>query len=173
MKKIKNKKRKSIGKKADLLPEDTAKFILEIVALVIISSFVISAVIFFWPFNKNLSLNQAIDQLEKTKVRSEQVYKTGERAEIDDFFPPKTWFLRTFADNDFPIGECRKSIGCLCICEGVNCDDKNNMRCQGFNFEIRVDSDFGSKTGAMRLNEIEILDVYKEGDVIKIKRKLE
>jgi len=191
-KKDETMKNRNMNKKAEqLLGEHTVNGIIEILVIVILVGFVIAAVIFFWPSADDSHLKQAINQLNKVVVKVNSVYENGEEESLD-IFPPQGWFLRTFPDYDFPEGECRRKNNCLCICKSMVCDDKKALKCEGFDYEVEVVGDIvgdnlggGSYPvvggigevvesepteleGIMELDAVEVLKVFKEGDIVKI-----
>ena len=174
-----------MNKKADqLLGEHTVNGIVEILVIVILVGFVIVAVIFFWPSAEDTYLKQAIDQLNKVVAKVNHVNENVEEESLD-IFPPAGWYLKTFPNYDFPEGECRRKASCLCICKTMSCDDKRTIKCEGFDYEVKVAesirgvasggaigyaSDPGSVIEIMRLDAVEVLKVFKEEDIVKIKR---
>jgi hypothetical protein len=176
---------RKFNKKGDqLLGEHTVNGVVEILVIVILVGFVITAVILFWPSTYENYLRQANDQLNKLVIKANHVNENGEEESLD-IFPPAEWYLRTFSDYDFPEGECRRKNSCLCICKTLSCNDKNAMKCEGFDFEVKVAEgirgrasggvmgyapDPGIISELMRLDSVEVLKVFKEEGVVKIKR---
>jgi len=196
-----------MNKKAEstLLGEHGVNGIISIIVLVILIGFVFTAVIFFWPSAEDTHLKQAINQLNKIVAKVNHVYEwedlgecVGEEClelseETLDIFPPSGWFLRTFPDYDFPEGECRRKNSCLCICKSIACDDKKELKCEGFDFDVEVLGDYETSqyipspsgvppvrhdsrslkikySGLMKLEPVEVLKVFKEEDIVKIRK---
>ncbi len=91
--------------------------------------------------NEGTDLEQAQSQLLKVKEVADNTFENKEPGRIETFFSPaKNWFLRSFsessADNlqDFPQS-CIGKIGCLCICDNLNCDGASS--CIGVNYDLR------------------------------------
>ena len=129
-------------------------------------------------FTGSNELEKAANQLEKIADVVKTVQQTGEESRTE-FFPIKNWFLVTFPDYDFPDGECRDSkiFSCLCICEDIDCNVKRI--CEGFEFDVKVDSVYNdnyivtSKEIPEVLRTIQSayeLKIFKEGNTVKIRR---
>jgi len=134
-------------------------------------------------FSDENSLKKAEAELDKIALVVEDVQESGEEDSLI-IFPPQSWVLRTFPDSNFPIGECRGAVDCLCICNEANCYSKK--KCKGFNFEVEVDGSYSdvdpilvegaplSKStyeNAIKLEEVNELKISKENSIIKIRRK--
>ena len=176
-----------LNKKADVsfMGGRVANMIIAALVIVILITFIASAVIFFWKNSKSNDLKSANKQLDKILVKIMSVRDSGEDGSVG-IFPPSGWYLRTFPDYDFPmIDECRNAVSCLCMCQGSNCGDLEMVGCKGFNFIVKVDgrlrrsasggaigyaSDPGYVEEAIVFrNSVETLNIIKEGEVIKIK----
>ena len=51
-------------------------------------------------------------------------------------FPPNLWYLRGFPNYDFPEGECRSAVGCICICDEEYC--RTQKKCEGFSYDVQL-----------------------------------
>ena len=138
-------------------------------------------------FTDSNELEKAGRQLEKIADVIKTVQREGKESRTE-FFPIKGWFLRTFKNYNFPEGECRDSkvVSCLCICEELDCNSKR--KCEGFEFDTKVDETFRQYAGissgqgvatdpynyvdeVLELKESAYeLSIFKEEDIIKIKR---
>lgn len=83
------------------------------------------------------------NELEKATIQLEKIIETinkvkGTETEIKvEIFSPENWFLVTFP-LEFPYGECRGKKECLCICKGYECNNPNYIKCESFDFEVKV-----------------------------------
>ena len=153
---------------------------LVIVAVVLFAGFKILGNIF-----DNNKEARAEDQLDKFETVAEEVFQSGEEKSVEIFPPDKKWVFRSFPDYNFPLGQCRNSIGCVCMCEGVDCESL--IQCRGFPFDIEVVGDYSetdtqlsavsggvSSTNeyksVLELSPIQKLDVFREGEIVKIRR---
>ncbi len=133
-------------------------------------------------FSDENSLKKAEAELDKIALVVDDVQESGDEKSAT-IFPPNSWVLRTFPKSDFPIGECRGAVDCLCICKDVNCESEKV--CKGFSFEVEVDDSYEKSGGmvpfggavstssyenAIELEEVEELKISKEDGVIKIRR---
>ena len=127
-------------------------------------------------------LKKADSELNKIRLVIDEVQESGNEKKII-IFPPKGWVLKTFPKSDFPIGECRGAVDCLCICKEANCESEK--KCKGFSFEVEVDEGYeiGLPTipkgapflkipikNTIKLEELDELKIFKENSVIKIRR---
>lgn len=157
----------------------------------IIAAIVIVLIVYLgirlWNLSGESKIQRASEQMEVI----EAVMKIARERNIPrnfEIFPPVNWYLRTFSNNDFPTGYCnsRGDIGCLCFCDKLECYGRNY--CKGFGFKVQVIgvhegyepvagnvaggsySNYKKTEGVLKLGEIEKLTVFKEGEIIKIKR---
>ena len=180
IRKIKNKKG------SIFLGEHTVNLVITVIAIVILLylGFKILGI-----FTQKNELEKAGSQLEKISNVVKKVWESNIESNVD-FFPIKFWFLRTFKDYDFPVGECRDNriVSCLCICEDVSCKNPSKRKCEGFEFNVKVDEvylesktvgDPGSGLGKVEFIESEEifklreaiyeLNIFKENDIVFIK----
>ena len=127
------------------------------------------------------------NQMNKISELAETIFREGGEGKVEIHPPGEGWIVRTFADlyNDFPSGQCRGAIGCVCMCDGVDCD--NLVRCEAFPFDIEVVGDYNQRVSglsgevgggdldnkvgtALRLGSIQRLILFKDGDLVKIRR---
>lgn len=157
----------------------------------IIAAIVILLIVYLgirlWYISGDNKIERAQEQMEviEAAMKSARELNIPKNFEI---FPPVKWYLRTFSNYDFPTGFCngKKDIGCLCFCDKLDCTGRNY--CKGFEFDVSVNETLESyyeklsgvneaylptreKTrGVLELEEIEKLTVFKDRDIIVIKR---
>ena len=138
-------------------------------------------------FDKNNDEIRIKDQMKKVRELAETIFREGGEGKVEIHPPGEGWIVRTFADlyNDFPSGQCRGAIGCVCMCDGIDCD--NLVRCEAFPFDVEVIGDYNQRVSglssevgsgdldnkvstALELGSIQRLILFKDEDLVKIRR---
>ena len=148
------------------------------VLVVVILAFLVYKMVFIW--DDGNKLESAGESLEGIVSKIEVVNSESVEGKII-VFPPENWFLMTFPDYDFPVGECFKENSCLCICDSVSCS--GSKKCEGFGFDVEVDSVYGEFAGVsldgvserklkgvLKLSSSEELIIVKEENVVLVRR---
>ncbi|MEK6871934.1 MAG: hypothetical protein AABX16_03460 [Nanoarchaeota archaeon] len=168
------------------LTEDTGKIVLAVICVVILLGF--AAKLFFFVKADSEAATMKT-QLETLTLAIQQSSTEGQE-KIIELFPKTGWYLRSFPDNDFPQGNCRGGIGCICFCKNVECTDKRE--CSSFSFDVFVEEEifsgysldervtYGEQENkaivaeriesVLELQSIEVLRIFPQGDFIVIKR---
>ena len=160
-----------------LLGESVVKIIVAVLVIVILSVLIYNTVFIWIDGNK---LEKAGEALEGIVSKIEVVNLENVEGRIT-VFPPENWFLMTFPDYDFPIGECFKDNSCICICDSVSCSGAK--KCEGFSFYVRVDEvyeDFGGvglegvskkeRKEILKLKSSEEIVIVKESEIVLVRR---
>ncbi len=156
-----------------------------VVALVIISLIMFAGFKILGTVFENNKEAKAEDQLEKVEEVAKRVFQNGQKDFVGVSPPEPDWIIRTFDDYNFPFGQCRGFLGCVCMCDNVDCTDL--VRCEGFDFDVEVVGDYSDRvigpggvygggdidydvSSAIMLEAIQKLTLIKEGDIVKISR---
>lgn len=111
-----------------------------IISLAVILLLVIFVVKVYYLFKGGNELEKMKKQMENLvfsiKEVQEKVCEEKECEQTTLLFPTPGWYLKSFPDYDFPQGECRGAIGCLCICNDVQCGKLK--QCEGFKFDVQL-----------------------------------
>ncbi len=115
-----------------LLGETTVRIIISLIVVIILIVFITKL---YGIWSEDNKIKKITKQLENIVFNINEVNEKGNEKKLL-VFPEVNWYLKSFPDYDFPIGECRGDIGCLCFCEDVSC---NKLRkCEGFEFDVQV-----------------------------------
>lgn len=106
-----------------------------VIAAIVIVLLIIFGFKLYGIWSENSKTEKIKKQMENLVFSIKEVNEKGNE-EVILIFPIPGWYLKSFPDYDFPLGECRGAIGCLCICEDINC---NRLRkCEGFDFDVQL-----------------------------------
>lgn len=152
-------------------------FTLRILVMVIVAIFLVILVVKSWKtFIGDPELERAEKELQ-TIVSKVKLVKDSKQNEELLVFPIENWFLKTFKFGT-PIGECFGDISCLCICDDYQCSKRK--KCEGFDFDFEINEvyDAGVLIGEIEQTyefkeNIEKINIFQDGSIIKIKRDVE
>ncbi len=74
-------------------------------------------------------------QMEKITINAKKIHEQGGETRVE-IFSPVGWYLRTFPDYDFPVGVCKEAVGCVCMCNTLDCTDRKE--CESFDFDVQL-----------------------------------
>jgi len=161
------------------LTEDTGKIIIAVLCVVILLGFAAKLYSFVSSENEGAKMKTQLETL----TLAVSAASTEKQEKIVELFPQVGWYLRSFPDNDFPQGECRGGVGCICFCKTVDCT--TTRACSPFSFDVMVDATeteriFGdpqiggeasiSSRGSLALQSIEQLRIFPREKFIIINR---
>lgn len=157
---MKNKKH---NKKAELLEETTVKIVIAVVIIVILGYAILKA---YKLLNESNDQEKMKKQIEKLHFNIREVNEKGSERIVEVILKPG-WFMRTFLRNDYPEGECRKAIGCLCICEDYLCSE--TKVCEGFDFDVKIDEGKFNVDSIYFDKALSNIVIFKENNIVKLK----
>jgi hypothetical protein len=174
------------NKKAGKMLGETTVEVVVAILVALLLTYLAWSLLSNYVFKQSDELRIAETQFEKIVVKVNQVNLEGVEGLIDDFAPPVGWYFKSFPDYDYPSSECERKDGCLCMCEDEGCESTKKV-CKGFGFDVQINNSYlyetiyyhelGTYEDLYRSaiikfeNAIEPLVVYKEGDVVKLKKK--
>jgi len=159
------------NKKGELVGETTVKVVIALVVIVILIIAIVKA---YKILNESNEQEKMKKQIEKLNFNIRDVNEKGSERIVDIILKPG-WIIKTFPNNDYPEGECKKAYGCLCICEDYFCSD--TKACEGFDFEVKVDEGVfviaaGVLVETMKIEKsLENIVVFRDKETVKLRKE--